>query len=177
MRELNINSKKNTSNLLKVILNDRDEFIVINPNDSSFPKKYAEFIDFLESKQLYLEEKAKEYEEKFKGKEIVATKEDGTTEVDTEQIIILSNLQTSLYEECVEKIDVLFGDGTVRKYFRDFYEINKEFIPDEQCIDEFITNITPVLQEAYNIREDALDSKYSKSRKGSKKYQFREDEE
>ncbi len=44
-------------------------------------------------------------------------------------------------------IDNIFGEGTVRKYFRRFYEENPDFMPNVECFTDFLEQITPVMQK------------------------------
>ena len=53
----------------------------------------------------------------------------------------------------------------LKKYFRALYEINPDFVPDEECIMDFLEEISPVLQTIYQERGRQINQKYGKNRK------------
>lgn len=158
--------KKLSEDLVKVVVNDHEEYILINPGDASFPHKFSEFLHWLDGRTAELEKTSKKMGEKYEGKPMISQNEDGDTVVDSEQLLAFTQIQMDLYKECEEKIDSLFGQDTLKKYFRAFYEINPDFTPDENCITDFIEEISPVLEKAYNARFERISKKYSKNRRG-----------
>ena len=99
-------------------------------------------------------------------KKIVEENEDGGINIDTEQLLAFSKLRIGICQECCVKIDELFGMGTIRKYFRNSYEISDDFIPDEDCLIDFFEEMAPVFGAIFGKRTEQLKSKYSKDRKG-----------
>lgn len=158
--------KKLTENLVKVNLNDFGDYIMLDPTDASFQVRFINLLKWMDEKQKELttlaEEKAKQYE----GRQIISQDEDGNNEIDVEQLIDLVEIQTGFYRECAEHIDDLFGQDTLKKYFRVCYEINPAFLPDEDCISDFLEEITPVLNEVFNARLGRVRGKYNKNRQG-----------
>lgn len=154
---------------LKVILNDEGDYIIINPSDAGFADRYGRFLKWLDEKDEELSEAASKAEEKYAGRPLLSQDEDGNEKIDTEQLIDLTQLQLNTYSECVERIDALFGKGTIRKYFREFYEANPEFVPDEEYINDFIGQVTPAIEKAYDARMKRINSKYSRARRGKQK--------
>lgn len=57
-------------------------------------------------------------------------------------------------EESVEKIDSIFGQGTLKKYFRSFYEEIPDFVPFTKCFIDFYDQMVPVLEELFERRVD-----------------------
>lgn len=51
-------------------------------------------------------------------------------------------------------IDNIFGEGTVKKYFRKLYEEDPDFMPGVECFTDFLNQITPVMR---NLHEDNTD--------------------
>lgn len=159
---------KVSGQLKKVELNEFGDFILINTGDASFSKRFSELIKWMDGKNEELNKIAAEMGEKYKDSPMIHTDEEGNTEVDTEQFSLYIKVKTDLYTECSNKIDALFGQDTLRKYFRAFYEINPDFIPDEECIMDFLEEISPVLETIYNERFKQINQKYNKNRKGSR---------
>jgi hypothetical protein len=158
--------KDSDEGLLKVYLNDYDDFIIIDANDSTFVDRYTNFIRDLEEMQKELEEKGKEYGEEYKENPMISEGENGDAVVDVEQLIKFNEVKTQILKRCVESIDSVFGENTIRKYFRMSYEINPDFVPNEDCIRDFMEEITPAIKMIYDIRGKKIKRKYSKSRKG-----------
>lgn len=161
--------KKISEQLKKIELNEFGDYILINPADASFSEKYSALMAWIDDKSAELGRKAQEMREKYGDTPMISHDEDGNTVVDSEQFSIFVNLKNELYKECVSKIDSLFGDGTIRKYFRAFYEINPDFIPDEDCIMDFLEEIAPILKEIYGERTARINSRYNKERRGGLK--------
>jgi hypothetical protein len=166
MQELKLNKKDD--NILKVYVNEYDDFILLDAGDAMFMDRFVQFLQFVEDNNEALKVKEKEYNEKYHEKPLVTENEDGDAEVDVEQLLTLTGIKTAIYKEYCEKIDTLFGQGTIKKYFRLSYEINPDFVPDEDCIADFIEQITPAIEKAYSIRADKISKKYSKNRRGKK---------
>lgn len=156
----------NNDNLVKVYVNEADDYIILDRSDTTFTQRFAQFIEWMENKQKELEVKGKELDEKYAGKPIVSNGEDGEVHVDTEQFMVLANMRVELFKECVERIDSIFGKDTIRKYFRQAYEHIPDYVPDDTAISDFLEEITPVLEEIFKEKMKKMDSKYNRNRKG-----------
>ena len=161
--------KKVSGQLKKIELNEFGDYILINPGDATFLKKFNALIEWMDNKSIELSSIAAEMGEKYKGKPMISMDEDGKANVDTEQLTVFTDIKNNLYEGCIAKIDELFGQDTMKKYFRVLYEANQDFIPDEDCIMDFLEEITPVLEEIYKERSEQINRKYNKNRKNGNK--------
>lgn len=150
----------------KVYVNEYDDYILIDPGDHTFLGRFADFIHWLEGKQVELDKISADMKAKYSGREMFKEDEEGNIDIDTEQLADLINIQTSAYKECREKVEELFGQDALKKYFRLSYEINPNFIPDLDYIFDFIEEITPVLEKTYGARAERINKKYSKNRRG-----------
>lgn len=150
----------------KVYVNEYDDYILIDPGDHSFLGKFADFIHWIEEKQKDIDRAGTEMRKKYAGREMFSENEEGDTKIDTEQLIELVNLQLKTYKECEDKVDTLFGQDALKKYFRTSYEINPKFIPDLDYVFDFIEEITPVLERVYGARAERINKKYNKNRRG-----------
>lgn len=160
MKEYRLNSGMR-EDLLKVIVNEDDEAIYLNPNDSTFMDRFAKFLAKLEKKTKELETLGAEKEKQYEGRAMISEEGD----VDVEQLLEFTNIQVEALSEIVKEIDELFGQNTVRKFFKPFYAINPDFIPDADCINDFLENIIPAVNDAYNARIERIQAKYDKGRR------------
>ena len=160
MKEYRLNSGMR-EDLLKVIVNEDGEAIYLNPNDSTFMDRFAKFLARLEAKTKELEKLGEEKDKQYEGRVMISEEGD----VDIEQLLEFTNIQVEALTEIVKEIDELFGQDTVRKFFKPFYEINPEFVPDADCINDFLENIIPAVNDAYNSRIERIQKKYSKGRR------------
>lgn len=158
--------KKVSDQLQKVELNEFGDYILLNPGDASFSQKFGDLIKWINDKSAEMSKIAADMGEKYKDTPMIHMEENGDAEIDTEQFSLYVKIKTDLYEECGQRIDQLFGQDTLKKYFRAFYEINPDFIPDEDCIRDFMEEIAPVLGVVYNERFERINKKYNKNRKG-----------
>ena len=170
-REFRTNNKSEDS-LAKVFLNSEDDFIYINVKDATIFDRFAELLQWLEKKEADLREQEKN------SKDYAVRDENGDiVDVDVDEFIKCSSLRTETCKEVVERIDGIFGENTLRKYFRKFYEINPGFVPDDECIYDFLDEMTPILNELFSEREKRIELKYSNARKGAKRSKYRNREE
>lgn len=158
--------KKLTENLVKVEVNDFGDYIMLDPGDSSFQKRFLDLIKWVDDKQKELNKIAEEKGKKYENRKLIAFDDDGEAMIDIEQLSDLVEIQNNFYRECRDQINNLFGQETLEKYFRVCYEINPAFLPDEDCIADFLDEITPVLNQVYNARFERIKGRYNKNRKG-----------
>lgn len=170
-------SNQQEENLAKVLLNSEDDYIYINEKDASIFDKFADFLKWLEEKDADLTRKEADYRQKY-GSEIIKRNADGEVEdVNTDAFVQFSRLRTETYKEVAERIEAIFGEGVLRKYFRKFYEINPDFVPDDECIYDFIEEMTPILNSLFAERSERIALKYNRNRKGGKRNRYRSREE
>lgn len=164
MKEFRLNGGLQ-EDLLKVIVNDDGDAIYINPNDGTFIDRFGKFLGWLDIKTKELEKIGEEKSKQYDGREIFTQDEEGETVVDIDQLLELTDIQTGALREISAEIDSLFGQDTLRKYFKVFYEINPDFIPDAECINDFLEQIIPAVNQAYNTRIERINKKYSRDRR------------
>lgn len=134
-------SIRTKSNAVKVELNDRGDYIAIHPGNARMAENFAihreKILKLAEDVPKRLEAIRKEYE----------GKEDGSSLEEMDKKIFGERVKFS--EEFIENIDGIFGPGTIRKYFADNYEEVHDFVPDETCAEDFLNQITPVIEEIF----------------------------
>lgn len=52
-------------------------------------------------------------------------------------------------EEAAERIDSVFGQGTLKKYFREHYADIPDFMPGAECFIDFFEEMAPVLENLF----------------------------
>lgn len=60
-------------------------------------------------------------------------------------------------EEAAEKIDSVFGQGTLKKYFHEYYEDISDFMPGAECFIDFFEQMAPVLEKLFGRKVDEQD--------------------
>ena len=164
-------------NLAKVFLNSQDDFIYIDEKDAAIFDRFADLLKWLDEKGNDLSKKENEIESQY-GKDIVTRDEDGDiVDFNIDAFVALSKTRTDTYREAAAKIDRIFGQDVIRKYFRLSYEINTDFVPDDECIYDFLDSMTPVLNQIYADRAKRVKLKYNRDRKGGKRTRYRNKEE
>ena len=68
------------------------------------------------------------------------------TDQDLEKIRETAEINIQFSRNATGIIDSIFGEGTVKKYFRKFYEEDPGFMPDVECFTDFLEQITPVMK-------------------------------
>ncbi|MBD5521229.1 MAG: hypothetical protein HDR03_08430 [Lachnospiraceae bacterium] len=63
-------------------------------------------------------------------------------------------IKVRFYEESAEKIDNIFGQGTLKKYFNKLYKEVPDFMPGAECFIDFYDKMLPVLEELFGRRVD-----------------------
>lgn len=157
--------------LFTLYLNDKDEYIQINVNDAAVFDRFADFLSWLDKKTEDITAKEKAFQEKYGA--VIREGSDGNIDINTDAFIELSKMRSSTYRETEERIDMIFGAGTCKKYFRSLYEISPDFVPDDECFFDFLEEITPVLNNLFADRRKRIELKYSKNRNGGKKNRYR----
>lgn len=148
-------------NLQKIEVNSYGDFVYINANDAGIFDRYADFLHWLEGKDAEIEKTRAEMEEKYKDAETI------------DAFIAVSHYKKELFEEAAKRIDDIFGHDIVHKYFRVMYEMHEGFVPDEECILDFIDTITPALNTIFEGRRKRIEKKYSVNRKGGNSRRYR----
>lgn len=155
---------------IKVFVNEFDDYILIDPSDTTLAMRFQRFMAWLNARGQELQKQAEELDEEYKDSPMVQTNEEtGETDIDLEQFGKFADIQCGFYREVAEKLDEIFGQNALRKYFRVSYEINPEFIPDDVAIQDFLESITPVMEQVFKTRFDRMNGKYSTGRQGGKR--------
>lgn len=139
--------------LKEIKVNDAGECIEFSVNDSGFYKRFTEFV------QWFKEQDGRQEINDLREKVKVDKKDEGSESL--EEFYDASNIQYAICKEACEKIDSIFGQESCRKVFGNI-------VPDLLTIANFLEAVTPFIDKYIKERNQAINKKYSKSRKGAK---------
>lgn len=157
MDSLNIS----VSNVIKIKANDYGDVIAIDMSDSNMVGKFSKLVQNMDIIYDRYAELEKQINEKYKNRTL--TNED---DVDIEQIIERADFRIKVINDVIDEINNVFGKDTLRKVFRDSYELNEDFIPDEDAINDFLDQMIPIMTKLFNERFDRNKKKYNPNRRG-----------
>lgn len=141
------------NNSIKTIeVNDNGDCISIPVSDATFYERFGLIMKNFEQKEAEYGRREKELLEKHKDK----------PEDDVDAIVDGVNLYVDLCKDTCAELDKLFGDGCCKKVF-----VGVE-VPSVELIGDFFDQITPLFQKYAKERNQSINKKYNKSRKGAK---------
>jgi len=133
-------------------VNDNGDCISIPFSDTSFYEQFGAVMKNFEQKQAEIEQKAKKLSEKHKDK----PKDDVDMIVDTMQ------LYSELCQYTCAELDRLFGEGCCKKVFVGIKN------PGIELIGDFFEQITPLLNQYAQERNNRINLMYNRNRKGAR---------
>lgn len=145
--------------LIKVELNKEGEYISVSPKDSELFDRFVKGAQYISDLSDEIAKKVEQIEKQYNGKE------DFKSVVQKASAMSKENVRFST--EAVKTIDGIFGEETIKKYFRNIYREIPDFLPDADCITDFFEQITPVIERVFSRRIEQLNL----SRKRMARYQ------
>lgn len=137
----------------EITLNKHGDKIFISGDDANiwdkFCQGYKKIEELADETSKKLEESEKKYPETGEG-------------INSQQIVEISGIRVEFCENAFAVIDGIFGEGTAKKSFREYYEAIPDFVPDEDKFITFFDVMTPIM-------EDIFDRKMERNKKASKK--------
>ena len=128
-------------------LNNAGEHIIISPDDTAMFDRFATGIRRIIEMVDEMSKKLSEIEKQYKGKEDYQSRAD--------EAIAISRENVNFSREAVKIIDGIFGEDTIKKYFRDIYNKIPDFQPSSDCITDFLERITPTIEKIFNRKVNA----------------------
>ena len=150
MSEQYYGSLRVNNGIKRIEVNDQGECIEISANDANFYDRFAEMLRWLNAEEDKISAFEKEQAEKY------------GSENTTDRLLDEIKRVTTLYKECAERIDMIFGKDTCRKVFGNI-------VPDEILIGDFLDQITPIISKLAQERGQRFQAKYNRNRKGGKR--------
>jgi len=151
--------QKVSEKLTPIIVNEYGDEIYIDINDTTFVDKVINLFQWFEEKNREIGELINKKKDEFDN--IDVTDKDKINSYKT-----YISIFNEMYKEICEQFDKVFGEGTIRKYFRKLYEVyGDDFVPDDECITDFIEEIMPVLDQLFAMRKEKNKKRHSKKKK------------
>lgn len=143
--------------LKKIKCNDYGDYITINVSDASILERFTKVYDNLEHVSDEFKVEAESYKEQF------------GDDKSRESVLAASRINVKYIAKCIEELEEVFGKDSIRKAFRECYEENPDFVPDESCLIEFMEQMVPVMEKLFNEKINKDKRKYSVGFKGKTK--------
>lgn len=149
MRDFNFDN-----GILHIKVNGYGDELLLDSTDRSVFQGFAKMYDEI---QIIAEEA---------GAEVKQIKDRHTDQNSVDCVKDLIDASIKHVTRIMEKLDEVLGEGFTRKVFRENYELNPDFVPDELAITELLEALVPVMEDAYGERIKRNKSKYSATKKG-----------
>lgn len=144
-------SKESNLALYKIELNNMGDYIEISTADTGLFDSFVETYRKIVNAAKDLPRRYREIEKV----RIIPGHENKTVEK--------ARAHVRFCEESAEKIDLVFGQGTLKKYFREHYEKIPDFMPGTECFIDFFEQMVPVLERLFGRKVNERDKKAVKS--------------
>lgn len=151
--------EKNTG-LLKVELNSYGDYIMLTADNPLLFDNFAAGFKRIADLADEISAKLDEIEKRYVGKDDFTSTMDKTLE--------MSKVNVQFSKDAVSVVDGIFGEGTIKKYFRSIIEEIPDFLPDVDCILDFFDKITPEMEKLFNRK---VEERKKKSKERMAKYQ------
>ena len=133
----------------EIALNKHGDKIEISGDDATLFDKFANGYD-----------KIVKMADEMPGK-LEAVEKESADKDDIAKAVAMSRVRVDFCEKAIGIIDEIFGDGTAKKSFKDYYDSITDFLPDEDLFIAFFEKFTPIM-------EDIFDRKLKRQEKASK---------
>lgn len=137
-----------------------DELLLDSTKISTF-NKFAAMYGNVQKIADDAESEVKQIQQKYK--EVNVT---NVENVNIEAITELTNANIKYIQMILNELDGVFGEGFAKKVYRENYELDPDFVPDELSVTELIEALIPIMEDAYGERIKRTKSKYSAAKRG-----------
>lgn len=137
------------SEIDEIKLNEHGDILKISGDDATLFDKFANGYD-----------KIVKMADEMPGR-LEAMEKETANKDDITKAVAMSRVRVDFCEKAISIIDEIFGEGTAKKSFRDYYESIPDFLPDEDLFIAFFEKFTPIM-------EDIFDRKLKRQEKASK---------
>lgn len=146
------------SNLLEVSLNKYDDVLVIDCNDVNVFTKFSNLYERFDKLSQNASEEVKKLKNEYAG--------NSEEDVNVDEIRAYVDVHIRVSKTIMSELDAVFGNDFTKKAFRENYELNPDFVPDEIALSELIEALTPIMEKAYGDRIKRTKSKYNAAKRG-----------
>ncbi len=134
--------KDNDLELHQIEVNSAGDYIVISGDNPELYDRFVAGYKQIMDAADHIKDQIEQIEKKYEGKEYMDSVMNKVCEI--------SKVNVGFSKMAVQVIDDIFGEGTVRKRYREVYEDIPDFLPDTRCITDFFENIIPFMEEIFN---------------------------
>ena len=145
------------TNLLEISVNKYDDLLVLDCSDVSIFSRFTNLYTNLDK----ISKDAAEEVDKLK-KEYAGNEDD----VNVNEIQDYLNVHIMVSKKIMGELDSVFGSDFSKKVFRESYEVNPDFVPDEIALAEVVESLVPIMEKAYGERIKRNKTKYSAAKRG-----------
>lgn len=143
--------KDNDLVIHQIELNSAGDYIVVSGDTPELYDRFVAGYKQLMDAADHIKNQIEQIEKKYEGKEDMDSVMDKVCEI--------SKINVGFSKMAVQVIDGIFGEGTVRKRYREVYEDIPDFLPDTSCITDFFEKIIPIMEKIFNRKIEKDDAK------------------
>lgn len=140
--------------LKKIEVNDVGECIEFSIVSNDFFRTFSDLLQWFDG-----QENRQDIKDMEKQQEDVVS--ENNKSINYEALNKVLDIREKISKEACEKIDAIFGDEASRKVFGNV-------VPDMFMIADFFEKITPFIEKYAKERNQTINKKYNKNRKGAK---------
>ena len=145
-----------STGILRIKVNEYGDVLLLDSSDLSIFNRFHALCERLDELANKANKEVDQVVEKYKGEE----------EVSMDMVHDYVSLTIRYSESVMQELNIIFGDGFTAKVFRENYELNADFVPDELVLTELIEALIPVMEKAYGERVKRNKSKYNAQKRG-----------
>ena len=151
MENLNFNT-----GILRIKVNEYGDVLRLDSSDLSIFNRFHALYKRLDELADNANMEVDQVVEKYKDEE----------EVNVDMVHDYVSLTIRYSESVMQELNAIFGADFTVKVFRENYELNPDFVPDELVLTELIEALIPVMEKAYGERVQRNKSKYNANKRG-----------
>ena len=139
------------SSLKKIKCNDYDDFIVIDVSDKRTFEKFSNLLN-------RCTEISDNFQKEMSNKNTIETDDE---DLKIKQTLEVCQTDIKYINELITEFDGVFGKDSVYKVFRENYENDPEYIPDESQLVDYLEALIPIMEKLFGERFQRNKKKYN----------------
>lgn len=141
IKETELGKVSNETELMSITINEYGEKIYFKSNDSQFLNSFMHMYHHLQKSADEAIKKIADLDAKNTGEE-----------QDIDYFVEFADINLQYSQEAVRCINSVFGEDTVRKYFKSTYEYIPNYVPGIEPITKMLEQITTIIEKAFNTK-------------------------
>lgn len=129
----------------------------IDSADNTVVERFANMINRLEETEKEAKEETKRLADEYKDRK------------DIDAVIASCRVDIKYLNKICEEINNMFGANTIRDMFKENYDLNPDFVPDEILLLDFLEGIMPIIENIYKTRLETKRKRFNVNRTGGKR--------